>query len=154
MTWNVKIYRELIKSEKRCITTGKHCNYFWSVTYNSTLLLNHTCALYDITRPAVIWRHVCPQVRLYYDWFLVPGSCKCWKHDVFAQYRAGGRTPKSANHWAYLAVTANHWTQRTYVSWLRTGVFVNYMCMRVFSDRICVSSSWARWCEAFLAEPG
>ncbi|XP_043242725.1 uncharacterized protein LOC122392187 [Amphibalanus amphitrite] len=40
----------------------------------------------------------CYQVRLYYDWFLVPGSCKCWKNDVFAQYRAAKRTPKSAGH--------------------------------------------------------
>merc|ERR1712203_370680 len=23
----------------------------------------------------------CFQVRLYYDWFLIPGSCKCWKND-------------------------------------------------------------------------
>ncbi|XP_066959294.1 uncharacterized protein spz6 isoform X1 [Macrobrachium rosenbergii] len=28
----------------------------------------------------------CFQVRLYYDWFLVPGSCKCWKQDYFAQF--------------------------------------------------------------------
>jgi len=28
----------------------------------------------------------CYQVRLYYDWFLIPGSCKCWKNDFFAQY--------------------------------------------------------------------
>lgn len=28
----------------------------------------------------------CFQVRLYYDWFLIPGSCKCWKNDFFAQY--------------------------------------------------------------------
>ncbi|KAA0203109.1 hypothetical protein HAZT_HAZT005884 [Hyalella azteca] len=27
----------------------------------------------------------CFQVRLYYDWFLVPGSCKCWKRNVFQQ---------------------------------------------------------------------
>ncbi|KAG7153711.1 hypothetical protein Hamer_G009379 [Homarus americanus] len=27
-----------------------------------------------------------PQVRLYYDWFLIPGSCKCWKQDYFAQF--------------------------------------------------------------------
>ena len=26
------------------------------------------------------------QVRLYYDWFLVPGSCKCWKQDFFTKY--------------------------------------------------------------------
>ncbi|XP_050689681.1 uncharacterized protein LOC126981976 [Eriocheir sinensis] len=26
----------------------------------------------------------CFQVRLYYDWFLIPGSCKCWKQDYFA----------------------------------------------------------------------
>ncbi|CAH1641681.1 unnamed protein product [Spodoptera littoralis] len=26
------------------------------------------------------------QVRLYYDWFLVPGSCKCWRPDYFARY--------------------------------------------------------------------
>ncbi|XP_045599753.2 uncharacterized protein spz6 [Procambarus clarkii] len=28
----------------------------------------------------------CFQVRLYYDWFLIPGSCKCWKQDHFAQF--------------------------------------------------------------------
>jgi len=28
----------------------------------------------------------CYQVRLYYDWFLIPGSCKCWKSDFFDQY--------------------------------------------------------------------
>jgi len=28
----------------------------------------------------------CYQVRLYYDWFLVPGSCKCWKQDFFTKY--------------------------------------------------------------------
>ncbi|XP_053620042.1 uncharacterized protein spz6 [Plodia interpunctella] len=28
----------------------------------------------------------CFQVRLYYDWFLVPGSCKCWRPDYFAKY--------------------------------------------------------------------
>jgi len=28
----------------------------------------------------------CFHVRLYYDWFLIPGSCKCWKNDFFAQY--------------------------------------------------------------------
>ncbi|KAJ0171721.1 hypothetical protein K1T71_012484 [Dendrolimus kikuchii] len=28
----------------------------------------------------------CFQVRLYYDWFLVPGSCKCWRPDYFARY--------------------------------------------------------------------
>ncbi|XP_060807682.1 uncharacterized protein LOC106140903 [Amyelois transitella] len=28
----------------------------------------------------------CYQVRLYYDWFLVPGSCKCWRPDYFAKY--------------------------------------------------------------------
>jgi len=28
----------------------------------------------------------CYQVRLYYDWFLIPGSCKCWKNDFFDQY--------------------------------------------------------------------
>lgn len=28
----------------------------------------------------------CYQVRLYYDWFLIPGSCKCWKNDFFEQY--------------------------------------------------------------------
>uniref|UniRef100_A0A1B0GQM2 Uncharacterized protein n=1 Tax=Phlebotomus papatasi TaxID=29031 RepID=A0A1B0GQM2_PHLPP len=25
-------------------------------------------------------------VRLYYDWFLIPGSCKCWRPDYFAKY--------------------------------------------------------------------
>merc|ERR1719500_1781789 len=25
----------------------------------------------------------CFHVRLYYDWFLIPGSCKCWKNDFF-----------------------------------------------------------------------
>ncbi|XP_023326401.1 uncharacterized protein LOC111699877 [Eurytemora carolleeae] len=28
----------------------------------------------------------CFHVRLYYDWFLIPGSCKCWKNDFFAKY--------------------------------------------------------------------
>ena len=28
----------------------------------------------------------CYTVRLYYDWFLIPGSCKCWKNDFFSQY--------------------------------------------------------------------
>ncbi|XP_059478672.1 uncharacterized protein LOC132198579 [Neocloeon triangulifer] len=28
----------------------------------------------------------CYQVRLYYDWFLVPGSCKCWRPDFFNRY--------------------------------------------------------------------
>ncbi|XP_050541706.1 uncharacterized protein LOC126905742 [Daktulosphaira vitifoliae] len=28
----------------------------------------------------------CFQVRLYYDWFLVPGSCKCWRPDYFSKY--------------------------------------------------------------------
>ncbi|KAK6642772.1 hypothetical protein RUM43_004274 [Polyplax serrata] len=28
----------------------------------------------------------CFQVRLYYDWFLVPGSCKCWKPDYFSNF--------------------------------------------------------------------
>lgn len=28
----------------------------------------------------------CFQVRLYYDWFLVPGSCKCWRPDYFNRY--------------------------------------------------------------------
>ncbi|KAG8233069.1 hypothetical protein J437_LFUL013068, partial [Ladona fulva] len=26
----------------------------------------------------------CFQVRLYYDWFLIPGSCKCWRPDYFS----------------------------------------------------------------------
>lgn len=26
------------------------------------------------------------QVRLYYDWFLIPGSCKCWRPDYFSRY--------------------------------------------------------------------
>ncbi|CAG2054894.1 unnamed protein product, partial [Timema podura] len=28
----------------------------------------------------------CFQVRLYYDWFLIPGSCKCWRPDYFSRY--------------------------------------------------------------------
>ncbi|CAG9835025.1 unnamed protein product [Diabrotica balteata] len=28
----------------------------------------------------------CFQVRLYYDWFLIPGSCKCWRPDYFNKY--------------------------------------------------------------------
>jgi len=28
----------------------------------------------------------CFHVRLYYDWFLIPGSCKCWKNDFFSKY--------------------------------------------------------------------
>ncbi|TRY67777.1 hypothetical protein TCAL_11791 [Tigriopus californicus] len=33
----------------------------------------------------------CYQVRLYYDWFLIPGSCKCWKNDFFEQYAKGAQ---------------------------------------------------------------
>ncbi|XP_065217347.1 uncharacterized protein spz6 [Planococcus citri] len=33
----------------------------------------------------------CFQVRLYYDWFLVPGSCKCWRPDYFQKYMRYGR---------------------------------------------------------------
>ncbi len=33
----------------------------------------------------------CYQVRLYYDWFLIPGSCKCWKNDFFEQYASKRR---------------------------------------------------------------
>ncbi|XP_060529279.1 uncharacterized protein LOC132703809 [Cylas formicarius] len=28
----------------------------------------------------------CFQVRLYFDWFLIPGSCKCWRPDYFNKY--------------------------------------------------------------------
>ncbi|CAG9804743.1 unnamed protein product [Chironomus riparius] len=28
----------------------------------------------------------CFQIRLYYDWFLISGSCKCWRPDYFAKY--------------------------------------------------------------------
>lgn len=28
----------------------------------------------------------CFEVRLYYDWFLIPGSCKCWRPDYFSRY--------------------------------------------------------------------
>ncbi|XP_015512643.1 uncharacterized protein spz6 [Neodiprion pinetum] len=36
----------------------------------------------------------CFQVRLYYDWFLVPGSCKCWRPDYFNRYvRRGSSSP-------------------------------------------------------------
>ncbi|XP_034246919.1 protein enabled [Thrips palmi] len=28
----------------------------------------------------------CFQVRLYYDWFLVPGSCKCWRPEYFSRF--------------------------------------------------------------------
>ncbi|BES91104.1 Hypothetical protein NTJ_03912 [Nesidiocoris tenuis] len=28
----------------------------------------------------------CYQVRIYYDWFLVPGSCKCWKPDYLHKF--------------------------------------------------------------------
>ncbi|KAG8042143.1 hypothetical protein G9C98_000134 [Cotesia typhae] len=28
----------------------------------------------------------CFRIRLYYDWFLVPGSCKCWRPDYFNRY--------------------------------------------------------------------
>ncbi|XP_050432845.1 uncharacterized protein LOC126840896 [Adelges cooleyi] len=28
----------------------------------------------------------CFQVRLYYDWFLIPGSCKCWRPDYFSRF--------------------------------------------------------------------
>jgi len=35
----------------------------------------------------------CFEVRLYYDWFLIPGSCKCWRPDYFARYvRRKGNT--------------------------------------------------------------
>ncbi|KAL2743056.1 hypothetical protein V1477_008545 [Vespula maculifrons] len=36
----------------------------------------------------------CFQVRLYYDWFLIPGSCKCWRPDYFNRYvrRSGSST--------------------------------------------------------------
>lgn len=30
----------------------------------------------------------CFQVRLYYDWFLIPGGCKCWRPGIFHQYRS------------------------------------------------------------------
>lgn len=37
----------------------------------------------------------CFQVRLYYDWFLIPGSCKCWRPDYFAKYvRKRPNTPE------------------------------------------------------------
>ncbi|XP_073999656.1 spaetzle domain-containing protein 6 isoform X2 [Rhodnius prolixus] len=28
----------------------------------------------------------CYQVRLYYDWFLIPGSCKCWRPNYLHQF--------------------------------------------------------------------
>jgi len=28
----------------------------------------------------------CYHVRLYYDWFLIPGSCKCWRNDFFSKH--------------------------------------------------------------------
>ncbi|KAK9497986.1 hypothetical protein O3M35_003877 [Rhynocoris fuscipes] len=28
----------------------------------------------------------CYQVRLYYDWFLIPGSCKCWRPNYLSQF--------------------------------------------------------------------
>lgn len=28
----------------------------------------------------------CYQIRLYFDWFLIPGSCKCWRPDYFSKY--------------------------------------------------------------------
>ncbi|XP_014258457.1 uncharacterized protein LOC106671955 [Cimex lectularius] len=28
----------------------------------------------------------CYQVRLYYDWFLIPGSCKCWRTEYIYRY--------------------------------------------------------------------
>ncbi|XP_075214884.1 spaetzle domain-containing protein 6 [Lycorma delicatula] len=37
----------------------------------------------------------CFQVRLYYDWFLVPGSCKCWRPDYFSRYTR--RKPNSVS---------------------------------------------------------
>eukprot|EP00095_Tigriopus_kingsejongensis_P002176 maker-scaffold1021_size70145-snap-gene-0.13 protein:Tk02176 transcript:maker-scaffold1021_size70145-snap-gene-0.13-mRNA-1 annotation:"PREDICTED: uncharacterized protein LOC100160712" len=53
----------------------------------------------------------CYQVRLYYDWFLIPGSCKCWKNDFFEQYAAknaagtpGGATNRNT---PYPTVTSN-----------------------------------------------
>ncbi|EAT35683.1 AAEL012164-PA [Aedes aegypti] len=36
----------------------------------------------------------CFQVRLYYDWFLIPGSCKCWRPDYFAKYVRKRPTPE------------------------------------------------------------
>lgn len=35
------------------------------------------------------------QVRLYYDWFLVPGSCKCWRPDYFSKYMRWSRDASS-----------------------------------------------------------
>lgn len=37
----------------------------------------------------------CFEVRLYYDWFLIPGSCKCWRPDYFARYVR--RKPSNTN---------------------------------------------------------
>jgi hypothetical protein len=36
----------------------------------------------------------CFQVRLYYDWFLIPGSCKCWRPDYFARYVRRKNSPE------------------------------------------------------------
>ncbi|XP_022190474.1 uncharacterized protein LOC111048801 isoform X2 [Nilaparvata lugens] len=39
----------------------------------------------------------CFQVRLYYDWFLVPGSCKCWRPDYFSRFTRKKPAPVYAN---------------------------------------------------------
>lgn len=46
------------------------------------------------------------QVRLYYDWFLVPGSCKCWRPDYFSRYvrRKNGGAELWTNPWPGLVL--------------------------------------------------
>merc|ERR1719382_803263 len=46
----------------------------------------------------------CYQVRLYYDWFLIPGSCKCWKNDFFLTNIQERRNKQ------YLKISMNHMT--------------------------------------------
>ncbi|KAH1001133.1 hypothetical protein HUJ04_013384 [Dendroctonus ponderosae] len=40
----------------------------------------------------------CFQVRLYYDWFLIPGSCKCWRPDYFNKY-VRRKSPNTSDFW-------------------------------------------------------
>ncbi|XP_069673128.1 uncharacterized protein spz6 [Periplaneta americana] len=48
-----------------------------SLTTQTPIKNNHCDGVDDIG---------CFQVRLYYDWFLIPGSCKCWRPDYFSRF--------------------------------------------------------------------
>ena len=52
------------------------------------------------------------QVRLYYDWFLVPGSCKCWKQDFFTKY---GRRWTCSRHTHTHTHTDTHARTHSYI---------------------------------------